>query len=318
LSERRSSPATPRQAELPALADRLRPELHRYSARLMGSVIDGEDVVQDTFTRALAALDELQPDAPLRAWLFRIAHNRALDLLRGRTVRAAEPTEAAHEVADPAIPDPVEVLMRREAVETAVSRFAELPTVQRSVVILKDVLDQSLEEIAAMLDLTVNAVKAQLARGRARLKAINARAPAEPAPRAPSPAVARYVALFNRRDWDALRSLLADDVRLVQSTYPLRAGAADVGMFFGIYSRGAPVQLAAAWLDGREVIAVYEDPRAAKPSYLMWLEWTDDRISFIRDYKYVRYVVDDAELILAPEGTPHGSAAFDRNGSSPR
>ena len=212
--------------------------------------------------------------------------------------------------------------MRREAVNTAVTRFVELPTMQRSVVILKDVLDQSLEEIAAMLDLTVNAVKAHLARGRARLKAINAQAnaqaPAQPAPRPPSPAVARYVALFNRRDWDALRSLLADDVRLVQSTYPLRAGAADVGMFFGIYSRGAPVQLAAAWLDGREVIAVYEDPRAAKPSYLMWLEWTDDRISFIRDYKYVRYVVDDAELILAPEGTPHGSAAFDRNGSSPR
>ena len=60
--------------------------------------------------------------------------------------------------------------MRREAVETAVSRFVELPTMQRSVVILKDVLDQSLEEIAAMLDLTVNAVKAHLARGRARLK----------------------------------------------------------------------------------------------------------------------------------------------------
>ena len=73
--------------------------------------------------------------------------------------------------------------MRREAVETAVSRFVELPTVQRSVVILKDVLDQSLEEIASMLDLTVNAVKAHLARGRARLKEINVKAPAKPAPR---------------------------------------------------------------------------------------------------------------------------------------
>ena len=100
-------------------------------------------------------------------------------------------------------------------------------------------LDQSLEEIAGMLDLTVNAVKAHLARGRARLKAINAQAPAKLAPRQPSPAVARYVALFNQRDWDALRAMLADEVRLVQSTYPLRAGAADVGMFFGIYSRSA-------------------------------------------------------------------------------
>ncbi len=312
MSEGPSSPPSARHAQLLALAGELRPELHRYCARLMGSVIEGEDVVQDTFARAFVALDDLQEDPPLRAWLFRIAHNRALDLLRSRAIRATEPIEAAHQVADPKSPDPVEAMMRREAVETAVSRFAELPTVQRSVVILKGVLDQSLEEIAAMLDLTVNAVKAHLARGRARLKAINAEAPAEPAPRPPSPAVARYVALFNRRDWEGLRAMLADDVRLIQSTYPLRAGAADVGMFFGIYSRGAPVRVAPAWLDGREVIAVWEDSQAEKPDYLMWLEWTNGRISFIRDYKYVRYVVDDAELVLAPvtappcDGPPHG------------
>jgi RNA polymerase sigma-70 factor (ECF subfamily) len=303
-----SSPPTARQAQLLALADELRPEVHRYCARLMGSVIEGEDVVQDTFARALVALDELEEVPPLRAWLFRIAHNRALDLLRSRAIRAAAPIEAAHEVADPESPDPEEALMRREAVETAVTRFVELPTIQRSVLILKDVLDQSLEEIAAMLDLTVNAVKAHLARGRARLKDINAQAPAKAAARPPSPAVARYVGLFNRRDWDGLRAMLADDVRLVQSTYPLRAGAADVGMFFGIYSRSAPVRLAPAWLDGREVIAVYEDPQAVKPSYLMWLEWTDGRISFIRDYKYVRYVVDDAELVLAADTPPAGEA----------
>jgi len=307
LSAAPSSPSTARHAELVALASELRPELHRYCARLMSSVIDGEDVVQDTFARAFVALDELEEGAPLRAWLFRIAHNRALDILRSRAIRAAEPIEAAHEVADPESPDPVETMMRREAVETAVSQFAELPTTQRSVVILKDVLDQSLQEIAAMLDLTVNAVKAHLARGRARLKVVNAEVQAKPAPRAPSPEVARYVALFNGRDWDALRAMLADDVRLIQSTYPLRSGAADVGMFFGIYAKIAGVRLAPAWLEGREVIAVWEDPQAAKPSYLMWLEWKDGRISFIRDYKYVRYVIDDAELVLAPDaaGTAH-------------
>lgn len=301
-----SSPASARQQRLMELADKLRPELHRYCARLMGSVIDGEDVVQDTFARAFVALDELQEDTPMRAWLFRIAHNRALDLLRSRAIRAAEPIEAAHELADPESPDPVEALMRREAVETAVSRFAELPTMQRSIVILKDVLDQSLEEIAAMLDVTVNAVKAHLARGRARLKAINAQAPSRPPPRPPTPMVARYVAMFNGRDWDGLRAMLADDVRLIQSTYPPRAGAADVGMFFGIYSRSAAVRLAPAWLDGREVIAVYEDLHATKPDYLMWLEWTDGRISFIRDYRYVRYVVDDSEFVLAAGATPPG------------
>ena len=306
MSEGPSSPATERQAQLLALASELRPELHRYCSRLMGSVIEGEDVVQDTFARAFVTVDKLQDLPPLRAWLFRIAHNRALDLLRSRAIRAAEPIEAARDVADPERTDPVEVLMRRDAVDTAVSRFIELPTVQRSVVILKDVLDQSLEEIAAMLDLTVNAVKAHLARGRARLKAINAQAPAQPAPRPPSPAVARYVDLFNQRDWDGLRAMLADEVRLIQSSYPLRAGAADVGMFFGIYARSAPVRVAPAWLDGREVIAVYEDPQAVKPSYLMWLEWTAGRISFIRDYRHVRYVIDDAELVLAQDVAPPG------------
>ena len=98
----------------------------------------------------------------------------------------------------------------------------------------------------------------------------------------------------------------ADGVRLIQSSHPLRAGAADVGMFFGIYSRLAPVRLAPAWLDGREVIAVWEGPHAVKPSYLMWLEWTDGRISFIRDYRYVRYVIDDAELVLAADAAPPG------------
>ncbi len=274
----------------------------------MGSVIDGEDVVQDTFARALTALEDLEELPPLHAWLFRIAHNRALDLLRSRAIRAAEPLDAADEVADPASPDPLEAIMRREAVETAVSRFAALPTTQRSVVILKDVLDQSLEEIAAMLDLTVNAVKAHLARGRARLKAINATAPDRPSPRPPSPEVARYVALFNQRDWDGLRAMLTDDVRLVQSAHPQRAGAANVGMFFGIYSRKPPSRLAPAWLEGREVIAVYEDLQS-KPSYLMWLEWRDGQISFIRDTRYVRYVMDDAELVFAPGAAIQGPAS---------
>jgi RNA polymerase sigma-70 factor (ECF subfamily) len=101
--------------------------------------------------------------------------------------------------------------------------------------------------------------------------------------------------------------MLADDVRLIQSSHPQRSGAADVGMFFGIYSRSGPVRLVPAWLEGREVVAVYDGYQAVKPSYLMWLEWKDGRISFIRDYKYVRYVIDDAELVLAPDAPPLGA-----------
>jgi len=304
LNTGQSSPDRGRRAEFLALAGELRPELHRYCARLMGSVIDGEDVVQDTFARALVALDESEEMPQLRPWLFRIAHNRALDLLRSRAVRMAEPMEAASDVADEANPDPMELLMRQEAVETAVSRFAELPLMQRSVLILKDVLDEPLKDIAELLDLTVDAVKAHLARGRARLREINARAATLAEARPASAAVARYVALFNARNWDGLRALLADDVRLHQSTYPVRVGAADVGMFFTIYAKFEGVRLAPAWVEGREVIAVFEHGADARPSYFMWLEWRGDRISFIRDYRYARYVLTEAGLVPAADDEP--------------
>jgi len=289
-----------RQAELLVLADRLRPELHRYCARLMGSVFDGEDVVQDTFARALVALQEMDETPPLRPWLFRIAHNRALDLLRGRSVRKTEPLDAGLEIADTAHPGPEEVLMRQEAVQTAVSRFAELPVLQRSAVVLKDVLDEPLADIAALLGLSVDAVKAHLARGRARLREIHAQAGVPPSPpRPPSEQAAHYAALFNQRDWDGLRALLADDVKLLQSAYALRSGREDVGTFFTIYAKADGIRLAPAWLEGREVIAVFEDPSDPRPSYVMWLTWRDGKISFIRDYRYVRYVIAEAELMLA-------------------
>ncbi len=290
------------RAELLALTGELRPELHRYCARLMGSVIDGEDVVQDTLARALAALDEMEEMPQLRPWLFRVAHNRALDLLRSRALRKSKPIEAASDVADEASPDPMEVLMRQEAVETAVSRFAELPLPQRSVVILKDVLDEPLKDIAELLNLSVDAVKAHLARGRARLREINAKAATTDEARPVTAAVARYVALFNQKNWDGLRSLLADDVKLHQSTYPLRVGSADVGRFFTIYATFDGVRLVPAWVEGREVIAVFEKDAGAMPSYFMWLEWREGRISFIRDYRYARYILEDAKLMLAPEG----------------
>ena len=113
--------------------------------------------------------------------------------------------------------------------------------------------------------------------------------------------MARYVALFNQRNWDGLRALLADDAKLVQSSHPLRVGAADVGLFFTIYAKSDGVWLAPAWLEGREVIAVFEDRADPKPSYVMWLEWRGGRISSIHDYRHVPYVAADAELTLAAE-----------------
>jgi hypothetical protein len=125
--------------------------------------------------------------------------------------------------------------------------------------------------------------------------------------RPPSAALARHVALFNERNSAALRTLLADDVKLSQSTHSLRVGRTEVGMFFTLYAQSPEVRLAPAWLEGHEVVAVFEGPEQAGPSCVVWLQWDHDRISFIRDYRYGRYVVADAELVLA--ATP--STAFD-------
>ncbi len=192
-------------------------------------------------------------------------------------------------------PDPLEQLMRQEAVTTAVSRFVELPTLQRSVVVLKDVLDQPLDDIASLLETSVDAVKGHLARGRTRLKEINARAPKPAANRAHSAANQRYVELFNRRDWESLRALLASDVKLYQATHAVRSGA-DVGMFFTIYARNTAIHLAAAWLEDQEVIAVFENGPAPRPNHFMRIEWRDGQITSIRDYRYVSYVAESAEL----------------------
>ena len=284
--------------EFAALARALRPELHRYCARLMGSVLDGEDVVQDTFANATAALANLDPATPLKPWLFRIAHNRAIDQLRHREVRVAELSDGVS-VADASAIDPEEAAIREQAMATAVSRFVELPVTQRSVVVLKDVLGQSLAEIAALLSISVDAVKGHLARGRTLLREMVPAAPTF----VPSPSadITRYVSLFNARDWDGLRAMLAEDVELVQSTHARRHGRTDVGQFFFIYARSGPVRLAPAWLEGREVIAVFEDERDSRPSYVMSVETRDGCVTFIRDYRYVRYVSAEVDVAFARE-----------------
>src|SRR5712672_3487856 len=77
-----------------SLIDEVRPDLHRYCARMTGSVADGEDVVQDTLARGYYELSQLREMPALRAWLFRIAHNRALDYLRRYERRMGEPLDA--------------------------------------------------------------------------------------------------------------------------------------------------------------------------------------------------------------------------------
>lgn len=294
--------ATEGRTRLLAIMNEIRPELHRYCARLVGSLFDGDDIVQDVLVRALVAVDDLDPGTPLRPWLFRIAHNRALDCLRSKAVRRSAPIEAAADVADELTLDPAEALMRQEAIDTALSRFTQLPITQRSVLILKDVLGHSLEDISELLGISVDAVKGALSRGRTRLAAINA-ALIEPRPAKPASAAAtRFSTLFNQRDWDGLRALLAEDVHLTQTTYPTRKGKADVSTFFTIYADIPAVHLAPAYLDGGlgdEVIAVFARVGDEQPSYLMKVDWRGSRIVRIRDFRYAGYVLDGANLVVA-------------------
>src|SRR5262245_15185415 len=160
------------------LVAEIRPELHRYCARMVGSITDGEDVVQDTLARAYYALPEMETMPPLRPWLFRIAHNGALDHLKRYDVRMREPLDAAGHDTPDAGPDPDDALAREQATRAAITHFVDLPPAQRSAVILKDVLGHSLDEIAALTDLTLPAVKAALHRGRRRLAELKPAAPA--------------------------------------------------------------------------------------------------------------------------------------------
>jgi RNA polymerase sigma factor (sigma-70 family) len=284
-----------RRRFLELVAD-LRPELHRYCARMTGSVADGEDIVQETLARAYYLLPEMDEVPAFRPWLFRIAHNRALDHLRRYEARMGEPLEAVQDsAADPA-PDPGDIIAHQQAVQVAVSRFVELAPAQRSCVILKDVLGHSLEEIGALLELSLPAVKAALHRGRVRLRELADAQPPAPPPRQTSPAVARYVALFNARDWDGVRTMLAEDVQLDLVSRAQRAGRA-VGDYLTNYDRYRDWRLAPAWLEGREVIAVFRAPGDTRPGYFIELNFEQDKIRRIRDFRYVPYVMQDAVVV---------------------
>lgn len=286
-----------RRRFLELVAD-LRPELHRYCARMTGSTADGEDIVQDTLARAYYLLPEMTELPPLRPWLFRIAHNRALDHLKRYEVRMSEPLEVIQDSARDPAPDPGDAIAREQAVHAALSRFVELAPAQRSCVILKDVLGHSLEEIGALLRLSLPAVKAALHRGRLRLRELaGASASAAPA-RSISPVVARFVALFNDRNWDGVRALLAEDVQLDVISRAQRVGRA-VNDYFTNYARLQGWSLAPAWLDGREVIAVFRAPEEVRPGYFIELTVAGGTVRLIRDFYNVPYILQEAEITLA-------------------
>jgi len=190
------------------VARALRPKLHRYCARMAGSSIDGEDIVQETLLKAMQAYGDGLAFDSTEAWLFRIAHNTALDFLRKRIRLEA----LAGAVPDADIADPTDEVAHRENAAIGLRPFMKLSPAERSSVILMDVIGYSLREIGDIMGTTVPAIKASLHRGRTRLTALQGADDAEePSLNDEEQArLARYVALFNARDFDAVRDMLAD------------------------------------------------------------------------------------------------------------
>jgi RNA polymerase sigma-70 factor (ECF subfamily) len=273
----------------------LRPKLHRYCTRMVGSAIDAEDVVQDTLAKTIEAYPGEPAIANTEAWLFRIAHNTALDFLR----RRAREQKSSGDEDIAMIADPIDQVHQRQAAAAALSMFMRLPVAQRSSVILMDVLGYSLDEIGRITGATIPAVKASLHRGREALR----EAIEEPEDRAPPTLSATerlrlsvYVERFNARDFDAIRAMLAEDVQLELVNKTRMNGRAEVGRYFGNYAQVFDWHLEPGFVDRRPAIIVRDSP-TSRPSYFVLLHWETDHINAIRDFRHARYVTESAEIL---------------------
>lgn len=273
----------------------VRPQLFHYCARMMGSAVDGEDVVQEALARAFYELPELRELPALRPWLFRIAHNRAINALIARSRRKGDRSIDEAQDLPASAPDADSALDQARATQLAIGRFLDLAPAQRACIILKDVLGCSLEEVGEALELTLPAVKAALHRGRTRLRELGD-SDAQRSQREHTPQLVRYAELFNAHDWDGIRAMLANDVKLDVVNREKRRGARNVGHYFTNYGQLSGLRVAPAWMDGLEVLAVFEQASDEHPRYAIVLTFVGDALAAIRDFRHTRYVAESASF----------------------
>ena len=286
--------------------EQYRRELTGYSYRMLGSISEAEDAVQETMIRAWRAIDSFEGRSAVRSWLYRITTNVCLDMLRGRQRRARAIDLGPSATADAfkgetrpesawvqPIPDnrflaedddPAEVAAQRETIHLAfVTALQYLPARQRAVLILCEVLRWRASEVAELLETTVASVNSALQRARATL----ARRNVNPAPTTSldpeqQALVARYVDAFERYDIATLVALLHHDAVMTMPPYDFwLRGPVEMGRWFlgqGIGCRGS--RLVGVRANGSPAFGSYRpDPDGGhKPFALQVIEISGDRI----------------------------------------
>mgnify|MGYP004485597519 CR=1 FL=1 len=233
--------------------ERHRGELTGYCYRMLGSAFEAEDAVQDTLVRAWRGIGDFEGRSALRSWLYRIATNVCLTMLGGAQ-RRARPMELGppgsggatfpgeprpDEIWVGPVPDarvlpadPAEVVVGRESIRLAfVAALQHLPPKQRAVLIRREVLAWSAQEVADLLGTSVAGVNSALQRARATMAAVSPAAAAEPPD---EKLLDRYVRAFEAYDLPALTALLHEDATLNMPPLPLwLRGPADIAAWMG-------------------------------------------------------------------------------------
>lgn len=286
------------RGEFEVLIKQIRPELHRYAARMVGSAIDGEDVVQEAILKAFNSLGDLKNGVNLRGWLFRIAHNKAIDFLRSCNLQTMEQLDENIYAKEEDSP-----LEQKELTALALKVFLKLAPRQRSCVILKDVLGYSLAEISELIDSSVAEIKSVLNRGRTRLRELSKTLETADAPvldEREFKLLNRYIKYFNARDFEAVRLMLTEETRLdLVNKAKLRGAQAISSNYFFNYEKLRDWHFAPGIVENRPAILVFDpENKSARPSYFLLLTIENEQITAIRDYRYARYVTADAEITL--------------------